>query len=394
MVKGHGQARHVQEDREQPPPVLHELRQLRCWSQHPAIGMTDVPAGTIPGFAFKPTLHVHYGEKVLSRCATACRSSRTSRRTSAARATRSPSSEALHRRGRVGRTHLAGHAVHRTSDRDRHDGVRVLRFVLARCGDPLHHAVDGERTARGVSGSSSSPTSRRWRSPIAVAAIMGRDAPIPDRVRRRLRRDALGRSPRAWRFANASLYDPYWSVAPPVIRLYWASAPAVPARQVAGARARARSGRAAHRELGARLARSAPPGLALRHAARDRERAVLAGEPDRHPLLPTLIVLRRMSAAVRRARRRATGRSASVDGLAFGGDRRCDRPQKASPTNSSARSSRSKQPGEICTRGRGAGRATRTTSARSASGGASGCSRVAAAPDVVLERDRSRSRSR
>ena len=33
---------------------------------HPAIGMTDVPAGTIPGFGFKPTLHVHYGEKVLA----------------------------------------------------------------------------------------------------------------------------------------------------------------------------------------------------------------------------------------------------------------------------------------------------------------------------------------
>ena len=33
---------------------------------HPAIGMVDVPAGTIGGFAFKPTLHVHYGEKVLA----------------------------------------------------------------------------------------------------------------------------------------------------------------------------------------------------------------------------------------------------------------------------------------------------------------------------------------
>jgi hypothetical protein len=33
---------------------------------HPAIGMTDVPAGTIPAFAFAPTLHVHYGEKVLA----------------------------------------------------------------------------------------------------------------------------------------------------------------------------------------------------------------------------------------------------------------------------------------------------------------------------------------
>jgi hypothetical protein len=34
--------------------------------RHPAIAMTDVPAGTIPGFAFQPTLHVHYGEKVLA----------------------------------------------------------------------------------------------------------------------------------------------------------------------------------------------------------------------------------------------------------------------------------------------------------------------------------------
>ena len=33
---------------------------------HPAIGMTDVPVGTIAGFAYKPTLHVHYGEKVLA----------------------------------------------------------------------------------------------------------------------------------------------------------------------------------------------------------------------------------------------------------------------------------------------------------------------------------------
>ncbi|MGI9245222.1 MAG: GFA family protein [Steroidobacteraceae bacterium] len=33
---------------------------------HPAIGMTDVPAGSIRGFSFKPTLHVHYGEKVMA----------------------------------------------------------------------------------------------------------------------------------------------------------------------------------------------------------------------------------------------------------------------------------------------------------------------------------------
>ena len=34
--------------------------------QHPAIGMTDVPAGGIQGLAFAPGLHVHYGEKVLA----------------------------------------------------------------------------------------------------------------------------------------------------------------------------------------------------------------------------------------------------------------------------------------------------------------------------------------
>lgn len=33
---------------------------------HPGIGMTDVPVGTIPGFPFAPSLHVHYGEKVLA----------------------------------------------------------------------------------------------------------------------------------------------------------------------------------------------------------------------------------------------------------------------------------------------------------------------------------------
>ncbi len=32
---------------------------------HPTIGMTDVPAGTVSGLDYAPTLHVHYGEKVL-----------------------------------------------------------------------------------------------------------------------------------------------------------------------------------------------------------------------------------------------------------------------------------------------------------------------------------------
>ena len=34
--------------------------------RHPQLGMTDVPAGTIAGLSFEPTLHVHYGEKVLA----------------------------------------------------------------------------------------------------------------------------------------------------------------------------------------------------------------------------------------------------------------------------------------------------------------------------------------
>jgi hypothetical protein len=34
--------------------------------EHPAMGMIDVPAGNVRGLAYKPTLHVHYGEKVLA----------------------------------------------------------------------------------------------------------------------------------------------------------------------------------------------------------------------------------------------------------------------------------------------------------------------------------------
>jgi hypothetical protein len=34
--------------------------------RHPTLGMTDVPAGTVAGLAYVPTLHVNYGEKVLA----------------------------------------------------------------------------------------------------------------------------------------------------------------------------------------------------------------------------------------------------------------------------------------------------------------------------------------
>ena len=33
---------------------------------HPAIGMTDVPSVSIAGLAYQPTVHVHYGEKVMA----------------------------------------------------------------------------------------------------------------------------------------------------------------------------------------------------------------------------------------------------------------------------------------------------------------------------------------
>lgn len=34
--------------------------------RHPALGMTDVPAGSVSGLDYAPTLHVNYGERVLA----------------------------------------------------------------------------------------------------------------------------------------------------------------------------------------------------------------------------------------------------------------------------------------------------------------------------------------
>ena len=34
--------------------------------RHPAIGLTDIPAGTVSGLVYAPTMHVNYGEKVLT----------------------------------------------------------------------------------------------------------------------------------------------------------------------------------------------------------------------------------------------------------------------------------------------------------------------------------------
>lgn len=38
----------------------------RVLVEHPAIGMTDVSSVALPTVAFRPTMHVHYGEKVLA----------------------------------------------------------------------------------------------------------------------------------------------------------------------------------------------------------------------------------------------------------------------------------------------------------------------------------------
>ena len=34
--------------------------------RHPSMGLTDVPAGNVRGLEYAPTIHVHYGEKVMS----------------------------------------------------------------------------------------------------------------------------------------------------------------------------------------------------------------------------------------------------------------------------------------------------------------------------------------
>ena len=69
---------------------------------------------------------------------------------------------------------------------------------------------------------------------IATSAILGHESPI----RTVFVADCVATLvvfAASMAFANSSLYDPYWSVAPPVIGLYWASAvvgaPAVPSRQ-------------------------------------------------------------------------------------------------------------------------------------------------------------------
>jgi hypothetical protein len=33
---------------------------------HPGMGLTDIPSGSIVGLNYQPTVHVHYGEKVMA----------------------------------------------------------------------------------------------------------------------------------------------------------------------------------------------------------------------------------------------------------------------------------------------------------------------------------------
>ena len=38
----------------------------RVMTAHPAVGLVDVPSVVLPDLAFVPTMHVHYGEKVIA----------------------------------------------------------------------------------------------------------------------------------------------------------------------------------------------------------------------------------------------------------------------------------------------------------------------------------------
>jgi steroid 5-alpha reductase family enzyme len=71
-------------------------------------------------------------------------------------------------------------------------------------------------------------------SAVATSALLGQDTPILTVFVADCVATLVVFAASMW-FANSSLYDPYWSVAPPIIALYWASAlpgsPAVPARQ-------------------------------------------------------------------------------------------------------------------------------------------------------------------
>ncbi len=106
-------------------------------------------------------------------------------------------------------------------------------------------------------------------------------------------------------YDNSSFYDAYWSVIPPAIVLYW-MALAEPERARAphrrGSCSSLRLGRAADLELGARLARARPRGLALRGFPRAVPARLLARQLRRDPLLPDPDRLRRHDLRLARPR--------------------------------------------------------------------------------------------
>ena len=114
--------------------------------------------------------------------------------------------------------------------------------------------------------------------------------------------------------ANSSLYDAYWSVIPPVVAIAWAvAAPAglsgaEHVRQVLVIVLRVGLGGTAHPQLGVRLDRIRPRGLALREPARGPPAPVpvARGELPGDPADADAGRLRRDAVALARARRAAS----------------------------------------------------------------------------------------
>ena len=109
-------------------------------------------------------------------------------------------------------------------------------------------------------------------------------------------------------FRNSSFYDPYWSVAPPLIALYFAlrpaSADASGLRSLLGLRAGAGLGGAAHLELGARLAGLGHEDWRYRRLQQQTGRAYWLVSFTGIHLMPDLLGLRRLPAFVPGAGRR------------------------------------------------------------------------------------------
>ena len=133
-------------------------------------------------------------------------------------------------------------------------------------------------------------------------------------------------------------------------------------------------GRPAHRELGGALARTRGRGLPLRRDPGEDRTALLAGEPRRHPPPSDRVGLPRAPRGVASARGRWTT-SGAARCRRPGRDRRRHRRRGGRRPTAAAGSSGRGATRPTCSRpGSGASPGTPTTSGRSPSGGASGCS--------------------